>query len=525
MVLALVLFTGVLAALVISMPSVGLTWDEPYYLAAAPQGYLPWFGRLGTDAFTRQAIIDCWTPVERHPPAGALWIGLFEAVAGPWLGDLLAGRLGVAVLFAALAAWLFLFMAERYGERAGLLSAACLALMPRAFGHAQIATLDVPISFAWFATVALFAAALNRSARWWPLPGLLLGLALLTKSTILPLPVLLAAWAFRSRGRKAWGPCLCLAAAAATFFLWPWMWVDTLEHLKTYLAVMRTRPSLGVHYFGHTQDASLMPWHYPLVMTLGTTPVAILACAVLGARDLLRRGWADPAGMLVLLQVPFILVLASVPGIPKYDGTRLFLPMFPFLAALAGLGLSRLLEKAARLGEQVRSTRRTLAAGAFVLFHAAWLWAACPFYLSTYSGGVGGLPGAERLGLETTFWLEAVDRDVVGFLNLEAPAGARLAVTPYAHLWRLYHEDHGTFREDLRLVDRGRGEEWDVLVLVCRKGMFDQEAWRLYGEAVPWYQRSWLGVPLCRLYRRDIPSETGGAGDRQEPRAVDPGRR
>ncbi len=40
-----------------------------------------------------------------------------------------------------------------------------------------------------------------------------------------------------------------------------------------------------------------------------------------------------------------ILLLAALPWSPKYDGVRLFLPLFPFVALLAGAGFQRLWQR------------------------------------------------------------------------------------------------------------------------------------------------------------------------------------
>ena len=55
-----------------------------------------------------------------------------------------------------------------------------------------------------------------------------------------------------------------------------------------------------------------------------------------------------------------------------------------------------------------------------------------PFYLSYYNLAAGSLPGANRLGLETTYWCEAIDHQVIGHVNETATTQARVAVFPFA---------------------------------------------------------------------------------------------
>jgi hypothetical protein len=53
-----------------------------------------------------------------------------------------------------------------------------------------------------------------------------------------------------------------------------------------------------------------------------------------------------------------------------------------------------------------------------------------PFGLSYYNALVGGLPGAERLGLELTYWGDAVDGVLLDRLARAAPPDASAALAP-----------------------------------------------------------------------------------------------
>jgi hypothetical protein len=72
-----------------------------------------------------------------------------------------------------------------------------------------------------------------------------------------------------------------------------------------------------------------------------------------------------------------------------------------------------------------------------------------PYELSYYSELVGGLPGATRLGLETTFWCETY-KHALPYLNEDAEPGASVwAENPF--VLRLYQR-HGMLREDLEVT-------------------------------------------------------------------------
>jgi hypothetical protein len=91
---------------------------------------------------------------------------------------------------------------------------------------------------------------------------------------------------------------------------------------------------------------------------------------------------------------------------------------------LIGLGFARLWE---RWGGG-RAGRLLLAM--FVLAQGYGSVALHPFGLSYYNLMVGGLPGAEKLGLELTYWNDAVDKVLLRSLANGTRPGATAALVP-----------------------------------------------------------------------------------------------
>jgi hypothetical protein len=91
---------------------------------------------------------------------------------------------------------------------------------------------------------------------------------------------------------------------------------------------------------------------------------------------------------------------------------------------LVGLGFGRAWARwGAGRGGRLLLTTFLLAQGYGTLaFH--------PFGLSYYNLLTGGLPGAERLGLELTYWNDAVDRVLLDRLAAEATSKAVAALAP-----------------------------------------------------------------------------------------------
>lgn len=360
------LFALLAAAMVVSVLATqswyGMSWDEAYYYPAYEEA-LAWTRLALTSpatALSDDAIRAGWMRVEETPPV-TRWIG----AAGIWLGEwlprgwqLAAVRVPQALLFGATLWLLLVLVARRAGLVGALVAAAMYGLHPHVWGNAHMAATETV-----FALLTLIAIALadSRLVSWkaglaW---GLLLGVMVATKVNAIIVGVALVCLvvgyhlfrrgAARERPLAADGAMLAVAFAlmpVVALAVWPWMWHDTPARVWGYVEFVKTHFHQGVWYLGRRwnfplPDAPLAPWHYPLVMLVLSSPLAWLAvvAAALGghARELWRRrGAIEPVDLMALLLVAGPLMASSLPGTPKYDGVRLFFPVFVALAFLSG---------------------------------------------------------------------------------------------------------------------------------------------------------------------------------------------
>ena len=256
------------------------------------------------------------------------------------------------------------------------------------------------------------------------LAGMAWALALLTKIHAWFLPPIILAWCFSrlkpARAIFAWSNWA--TSGLSLFFAgWPWLWYDPVARLRAYLGTGVERVSIRVLYFGTVYADRDVPWHYPWFYLAATVPVGLLTLGLWG----LIRGWKDRrvdrfplllAGSIAL----FPLVFST--RIPVYDGERLFLVAFPLMAILIGRGFVSLWDTAGRKGHLALVILLIGQCYGVVAFH--------PFGLSYYNLLVGGLPGAERLGLELTFWGDAVDGRLLDRLAAEAREGQTASMAP-----------------------------------------------------------------------------------------------
>lgn len=396
-----------------------------------------------------------------HPPLGRTLLGIAHELTRGWLEPdvpdravcVTCARFGTALAFAA-TIFLVGWTTSRWcGRTAGIIAAISMLLMPRLFAHGHIAALETFVNLTYVATVLWVADRWNRERppEWRVLvvSGMLLGLCLLTKIQAVLLPVPIGIWALARWRWRAVVPMLVFGVTGlAVFFVgWPWLWLDPLEHASEYFGRATDRQTLYCWYMNQKWADADVPWHYPAVMFAVTVPVGLHLLGLLGA---FARPWTDvttdsskpatssaapafPRGML-LLNVLWPLIFFALPGITVYDGTRLFLMVFPLWAILIGAGGAWLLGWIA----QRSSVRLAVAVTAVVLITQAYgLIRMHPLGLSYYNILVGGPRGAQALGFEATFWGDSLIRSLLEDAAAALEPGSVLHVAPVLHPFQL----------------------------------------------------------------------------------------
>lgn len=398
----------------------GVTCDEVYDVACGKR--LVWgLEQYGLRLFTPPRIREIYGSQAQHPPLGRWILGLTQRCFDSQPHDLdvlsiTAARFAPALAF-GVNLWLIGVAARRNcSPAAGVAASLALALMPRAIGHAHLASLDTFTNLTCTAATLGLGWAVTRGARptGLALAGALWGLAMLTKIQGVLLFVPLSAWMiWQLRGRAAARWPIWFGAGVSTYLAgWPWLWLNPPGHLREYLATTVQRVALHTFYVGQSWNDVDVPWHYPWVMTLATVPLGLALLACLGIVTHVRQFHSNPWASLVLVTLTFWLIVFSWPGVPVYDGIRLFLPAFSQLAICVGWGFDALWRRALARWP-ARGGARYAAAILFFSAQGSGLVVYRPFLLSYYSLAVGGLSGAERLGFEVTYWGDAVNGPLI----------------------------------------------------------------------------------------------------------------
>ncbi len=490
-----------LSALVLAtLGDYGITWDEPTYASSAIS-HSAWFRS------PRLATIDrFWGPTSEHPPLAALAGAFIRYVVHRQFGlldNVSSCRLQCAIFVFLGSFALFMLVGKSYSRWTAALAATSFILLPRVFADAHFVALDFPTTAVCVAAAWLFWRGLARGRM---LPAaVLIGLAMLCKVYGQFLYALCLAW-FAVQHRQAWldlirgragdrwpGALRGLAALACVPWLiffagWPWLWPHPIQRTLDYFAWQAGHVAPPTWYFGRTSDHP--PWHYPFVLSAVTMPLPVLL-AILPGVSRLRRAAERPFLLFLLVNALAPLAVVAFLTPCKYDGVRLFLPAFPFLCAVAAIGVQEVCTL-----PQAPWARRAAAgacAAVFLLTFASSTYRYHPFQTSYYNELLGGVRGAAEKGFETEYWGNAYVKLIPW---LQRHPGVPLWVPINYDSLKIY-QDLGVLPA-LRLTGRAQAE---YLVLLVRQGRFDEELWRFYRTEKPVCSVALLGQPLVNVYR------------------------
>jgi 4-amino-4-deoxy-L-arabinose transferase-like glycosyltransferase len=460
-----------------------------------------------------QDVLAWFWPFAREEPHGHppfyCEIGLVGDLIAPSWPVLARARLGPILLFSLTAGAIFAFVAARWGYGAATLAAGSWVFQPNLFGHGHYAAYDAVLSALWVLAIIAFtkaviphgsgSAPIGRAARWsWTaVLGVILGCAAAIKLTgwFLPLPFL--AWAAWSRDRRAFAVLLAglaIAGVVVMALIPPW-WTDPIGGIIRFFRSNLTRGSsrpIKVEFLGIVYDSpnQSLPWYNTIVWTVMVTPVGFLAFGTLGLIAAVSRRRSEPIGPLIAGHWAFLMILRALPHTPAHDGVRLFLPAFGLLAMLGGLGARWLLDRSARWG-----TAAIVAALAEGITSVAVMM---PVPLSYFSPIVGGLPGAAALGMEPTYYWDALTPDARRWLAEHTPPGRSFAFATNPTSW-LYLRRTGELSRLFWPIDPFRDPPlW--YVVQNRPGDFSEVNQALARQGRAAYVVTKLRVPLVWIF-------------------------
>lgn len=407
------------------------TWDEGEAAQRATE-IVRW-SRLDGTRFSQDELIRTWkgtVSAEGHPQFPMILIVLGRMFASTGLPSVESVRCGPILFFSFVLGVVWYRMKTEFGRTAAFFGIASILLIPRLFAHAQIAAWDSALTASWLLAWAVFPAALNRR-RGAILFGICLGLTFSSKfsgfAAVLPFAVwiilrTLSDRTFFEKNRIEILKRVGLAAVGSLlvfYLLNPPIWWNPIDGFAMFFQLNTHREfNVAILFLGTMYDLyHSLPWYNTIFWTAITVPIGLAILFVFGAIFLLRNPSKRWAGLLIFLNFSTLLIVRSFPGTPVHDGVRLFVPAFPFLALLAGIGAAESWNLSFKNDSVRKKTAVRVAVSAVYttcLFNMIWY---APQWLSYYNVLIGGLPGAVRSGMEPTYYWDGLDDEVFDWID------------------------------------------------------------------------------------------------------------
>jgi 4-amino-4-deoxy-L-arabinose transferase-like glycosyltransferase len=503
-ILSFVLSVAIALGIVLTIRDIGLAWDEPTYMQHGDV-YFEWFKH---PSFT--TIDTYWKMADIHPPLRKIVSSasslLFSQITHTTGSSILGYRLST-LLFILPMAFLFSLFMYRWGVMASIFSVVGLFLLPHFFYHAHLITLDVAVSAFWLISIVITTSTkISHQLKIFFL-SIILSAATLTKFSGIFLFVPVGLWLFwchwtdhkKSAFRSYLQPILftirdmsILSGATIILFFayWPFLWTAPLPHIFEFITVQLGHLGIPVYYLGHVYYQA--PWHYPFVLFFITTPLSILILFCIGMVLISIRGTA--LERFILFNALFPMAIVALPQSPKYDSVRQFLPAFPFVMAVAAIGLS----KAVTVVKSVKLQKYIVlfislgclveTAGALIRIY--------PYPYTYYNTLIGGLRGAKKYGFEIEYWGSSF-QNILPYMN--ANKSKTFCSHPFNDVFVVYAQNH-LLSPDIQ-VDTER-KNCELFLLLNREGYLHTDEIESIQSTKPLVQTVSLdGIPLVFVYR------------------------
>lgn len=490
----------------------GITWDEGSYILAG-EAYTQWLEKPSS-----HSIDKYWKINHEHPPLYKIVGGISSHLLFKKLGlmdRVAAFRISTLLFVFVLTYSLFCFSSELYGSKVALIVVLSFFFLPRIFFHSHLAALDYPVTAMWFLVIYSYWKGSKGGWKWVIFASVMLGFALLTKlnTIFLYIPIILCWFIFYGEQK---GPIpirkgnvslnqiglgfsgllpMFIIPPVVFFAFWPWLWKNTIERVTELVLFHLQHFEIPVFYLG--QQYVIAPWHYALVLMVMTIPFIILTPFIFGVFSINSIDRKKINGF-VLFNAFFPILLISLPWVPKYDGVRLFLPAFPFLCMISGLGVKYIYEK-------LRKTKLVkFCISCYLLLFLLSIYFSVvkihPFQSSYFNELAGGIDGAAKKGFELEYWGNAY-LETLEWLNHHSYSSFWLCMTaidPKAYFPFAFYKDIGLLNENVRFTSKDKA---DYAILLIRKGLFDKEMWEYFLTEDPVFSVKKSNTLLVGIYK------------------------
>jgi len=478
----------------ITLNDYGIAWDEPMYFSKG-NAYVKWLFNPDISEIEKVWKADS---DDIHPPLRKLLSSLFKSVLSDKLhvlDDTRGYRMSAIIYMFAVIFFLNYYLSVNYGFISGIIGILLFLSVPQIYYLANISSLDFPVMVMWFVTLTSMIM-IKPSIKQAIITGILTGLSLLTKfNAVFLIPVIMTFMIYTRKNNKIkviFNDLLLFSICSAFIFflLWPWLWINPISNLISFIFKQGGHLGPMVWFMGKLYKNG--PWYYPFTVFLIATPTTVLLSYFIGFLYSIYKGSIEEKFLFFNSFYPFFLLLV-IPA-AKYDGIRLFLPVYPYIAIIGAIGIVNLIN---RIKIMPKSTLYIVTFIILGINIATGVIHSHPFQYTYYNELVGGAKGGKLLGFESEYWGSSY-LNILPWMNKNKHN--QFCVFPttnpfYYYLAMGYLEPGVTFN--------AAPEECDFLIVLLRQGYIYQypNIVRIVNSQTPEYSILYESVPLVSAYK------------------------
>ena len=335
------------------------------------------------------------------------------------LPGVIFGSLGIGLLY--------FFMLEAFNFPIALFSAVFLALLPNYFGYLHTNMKDIPNAFVFTLAVYLFWRLVkNRRIKDLLLSVVSFAFAFNVKINSIIIPVVNLAWYIsgisikpKYRVSKIIILYFLLAPITALLLWWPF-WRDPFNKLMElpYFYSHNTI-NMPVLIAGKIYRSAVnIPWFYPYIFIVITTPLPILISFITGLLISIKKIFSqNKTYILLIFWFLFPLLRYFSPNASAIDGIRHFIEVLYPLAAISGIGVYSLYLYLKKIRFPGIIVNTFLVSVLFLLIRNIVVFH--PYQTSFFNSITGGINGAYK-NYDIDYW-GTPQREAMYWLNKNSP--------------------------------------------------------------------------------------------------------
>lgn len=444
--------------------------------------------------------------------------------------DYMALRHGLNSIVGWLAILFVGLFAKRVGGwKAGIISVILMLVSPRFIGHSFNNLKDIPFAAASMMSIYYIVKFLDElpKRKYSTMIMLALSIAfaidvraggLIVIAYFALFAVVYYIWKYKTLKKEfakvlLWSLGIVVVGYFLAVLFWPYALVAPIENpISTLKGMTNFNVSLRQVFEGQAQWSDALPWYYTPKFILITIPLAVIAGSILGFVMMFRdkKKWFYYFVLIFTFIFPIFWIVINKSNV--YGGWRHAIFAYPPMVALAGIGISQLIDSFSNKYIKIITTS---AFGLLLINPIAHIIRNHPYeyvYFNSFVSGMNGAYANYELDYYYHSLREASDWVKENAVKDKLTTGNKIVVACWHMKPINYYFRHDTAKFQMGFIRYNeRGEvDWDYAI-ICNTGISPEQIQnRTFPPHNTVYEVKVDGKPICVVIKREDKSDMEG---------------